>query len=423
MSRLSISLDGRRILGPDGKPFFYLADTAWELFHRLTLDEARHYLATRARQGFTAIQATLLAEFDGLRTPNPQGHVPFHDLDPYRPVEAYFADCDRIVEETARLGMYAAILPTWGDKWNSLWGEGPKVFHPETAFVYGAYVGRRYRDHPVIWVLGGDRPIHTAEQLETIRQMARGIRSASPDQLMTFHPPGGHSSAEYLHGEDWIDFHMLQTGHTGRDNPVGRMIQLDLARQPRKPSLDGEPNYEDHPVMAPGWKAMENEWFDAFDCRKQAWRSVLAGACGHTYGCHDVWQMWTPQRPRVNHVRTPWPEAIELPGANQMRYVRSLCERLAWDKLVADDSLFEGGAGVGGEQGAAARASDGSYALLYVPTPRPIRVNTRRLREPLTASWYDVVTGTSSSAAVASDGAYHPPSANDALLVLEHIRP
>ncbi|MFN4243648.1 MAG: DUF4038 domain-containing protein [Tepidisphaerales bacterium] len=418
MNRLRISADGRRILRPDGRPFFYLADTAWELFHRLTLDEARHYLTTRAGQGFTAVLATLLAEFDGLRTPNPQGHVPFHDLDPCRPNEAYFADCDRIIEETARLGMFAAVLPTWGDKWNSLWGEGPLVFNPENAFVYGAYIGRRYRDLPVIWVLGGDRPVQTARQLETLRQMARGIRSASPDQLTTFHPAGGHSSAEYVHGEDWLDFNMLQTGHTGRDNPVGRMIGLDLARLPRKPTLDGEPNYEDHPVMAPGWKAIDNEWFDAFDCRKQAWRSVLAGACGHTYGCHDVWQMWTPAHKPVNHVRTPWPEAIQLPGARQMAHVRSLCEQLAWERLVGDDSLFDGGPGSGAEQGAAARATDGSYGLLYLPVGRPVRVDTRRLREPLLASWYDPRTGALTATSAAPDGTYAPPTPEDWVLYL-----
>ncbi|MBO7108250.1 MAG: DUF4038 domain-containing protein, partial [Verrucomicrobia bacterium] len=32
----------------DGTPFFYLGDTAWELFHRLNHEEADLYLADRA---------------------------------------------------------------------------------------------------------------------------------------------------------------------------------------------------------------------------------------------------------------------------------------------------------------------------------------------------------------------------------------
>ena len=57
----------------DGTPFFYLGDTAWELFHRLTFDEAEHYLRDRAAKGFTVIQAVALAELDGLHTPNMRG--------------------------------------------------------------------------------------------------------------------------------------------------------------------------------------------------------------------------------------------------------------------------------------------------------------------------------------------------------------
>lgn len=93
-SSLRVSGDGRRLEHPDGTPFFYLADTAWELLHRLNREDTEHYLTTRASQGFTAVQTVILGERDGLRTPTPDGHVPFHDLDPSRPNEAYFAHVD-----------------------------------------------------------------------------------------------------------------------------------------------------------------------------------------------------------------------------------------------------------------------------------------------------------------------------------------
>ena len=56
---------GRYLQYADGRPFFYLGDTAWELFHRTTREEARLYLEDRARKGFTVIQAVCLAERDG----------------------------------------------------------------------------------------------------------------------------------------------------------------------------------------------------------------------------------------------------------------------------------------------------------------------------------------------------------------------
>ena len=50
---------GRYLAWEDGTPFFYLADTAWELFHRLTREEIAVYFTTRAAQGFDSVTAGL----------------------------------------------------------------------------------------------------------------------------------------------------------------------------------------------------------------------------------------------------------------------------------------------------------------------------------------------------------------------------
>ena len=66
------------IFGDGGWPaVFYLADTAWELFHRLTREEAVHYLDNRAALGYNAVQAVAIAELEGIETPNAYGHKPF----------------------------------------------------------------------------------------------------------------------------------------------------------------------------------------------------------------------------------------------------------------------------------------------------------------------------------------------------------
>ena len=68
--KLKVSDNNRYLITEDGQPFFYLADTAWELFHRCDREEAKLYLEKRASQGFNDIQAVALAELDGLNTPN-----------------------------------------------------------------------------------------------------------------------------------------------------------------------------------------------------------------------------------------------------------------------------------------------------------------------------------------------------------------
>lgn len=82
---LRISANNRFLVKADGAPFFYLGDTAWELFHRLNREEATRYLDNRARKGFTVIQAVALAELDGLNDPNPYGHRPLLENDPLKP--------------------------------------------------------------------------------------------------------------------------------------------------------------------------------------------------------------------------------------------------------------------------------------------------------------------------------------------------
>jgi hypothetical protein len=146
--RLRVSGDGRHLVTESGRPFFYLGDTAWELFHRLNREEAALYLENRARKGFRVIQCFALAELDGLKTPNAYGHLPLIDNDPVRPdvkegeANDYWDHVDFIVNKAAGLGLYLGLLPTWGDKWQSTrGGAGPVIFNVESARTYGRWLG------------------------------------------------------------------------------------------------------------------------------------------------------------------------------------------------------------------------------------------------------------------------------------------
>ena len=146
--------DNRRFLQTEsGAPFFWLGDTAWELFHRLTREEAELFLENRRRKGMNVIQAVALAEFDGLHTPNAYGDYALVDDDPTRPNEAYFGHVDFIVNLAAEKGLYIGLLPTWGDKVTAQWGAGPVIFTPENARSYGRWLGDRYRDRTNICLL------------------------------------------------------------------------------------------------------------------------------------------------------------------------------------------------------------------------------------------------------------------------------
>lgn len=363
-STLSVSENGRRLVHADGSPFFWLADTAWELFHRLDRDAVRTYLDDRTEKGFTVIQAVVLAELDGLNTPNPEGEIPLIDNDPTRPNEAYFEHVDYVVEQAEQRGLYVGMLPTWGDKFNKKWGVGPEIFTPETARSYGTFLGERYRNDPIVWILGGDRNPENEEDKAIIQAMAEGIQTGDLDRhLMTYHPQGGSQSWQWFHDEDWLDFNTFQSSHGAYDLPNYRTTREGFLLQPTKPVLDGEPRYEDHPV---NWDPNRG-WFDAFDVRQAAYWSVLSGALGHTYGNHNVWQMWTKDREPITSADTPWFEAIDQVGASHVGHLRRLFLSRPFLDMVPDQSILAGSAGTGGAHQRAARGSDGQYMIVYSP--------------------------------------------------------
>lgn len=400
MERIKVSNNGRYLVTASGDPFFWLGDTAWELFHRLTLEDAAHYFETRQAQGFNVVQAVILAETDGLNTPNAYGELPLIDHDPLKPNEAYFRTVDAMIDTAAARGLYVGVLPTWGDKVNRAWGVGPVIFDAANAEAYGVFLGARYgnRAH-VIWILGGDRDV-IADGVDTApvwRAMAEGIRRGAGDPtLMTFHPKGWQGSSAFFHGDDWLDVNMWQSGHGEVNAPNWEWISADWERTPHKPVLDGEPNYEDHGinVWAADWTP-EKGYFRDLDVRKQAYRSVFAGACGVTYGHHAVWQMFDTGRAPIFSPDRTWREALERPAAQQMIHLKRLMLSRSYLNRIPDQTLIVNNTDERALHVRATRAADGSWALVYIPPRRDlIRIDLDRMAQAeFQIGWFDPRTG------------------------------
>ncbi|WP_225442577.1 glycoside hydrolase family 140 protein [Paenibacillus lycopersici] len=427
MSLLKISDNKRFLTLEDGSPFFWLGDTAWELFHKLNREESDLYLRNRAERKFNVVQAVALAELDGVMSPNAYGRLPLLKnaqgvYDPSLPdtngADNYWTHVDYIVDRAAELGIYIALLPTWGDKYNVVWGKGPDIFTQENAQAFGRWLGERYRDRPnIVWVLGGDRPLQTARHFEIIRAMAAGLSEGDRgSHLITFHPPGDCSSSTPLHDEPWLAFNMIQSGHHDTIRKNYEEVAADYGKLPTKPTLDAEPCYEDHPI---NFNA-ENGYFDEKDVRIGAYYGVFSGAFGHTYGHHSIWSMTTEPGPYfIMH----WQDAIVRPGAAQMQHLRALIESYPFLERVPDQSLIA-------DQFAAANymvATRGQrYALVYSPNGIPFRVALGKIDgERVAAFWYDPRSG---ERAAAGEWANHgvqrvvPPSSGrdgDWVLILE----
>ena len=395
-AQLRVSKSQRYLETADGKPFFWLGDTAWELFHRLSREEADLYLKNRADKGFTVIQAVALAELDGLHTPNFYGELPLENDDPTKPREEYFQHVDYIIKKAEQLGLYIGLLPTWGDKlFKDSWGVGPEIFNANNAIAYGKWIGSRYKNQKnIIWILGGDRNPRNESDVTVWRAMAEGIAEGvggNDKALMTFHPQpnvvedGG--SSKWFHDDVWLDFNMFQTGHC-RENNLWDRIEVVYNRKPTKPVLDGETIYEDHPVC---FNANDLGYSNAYDVRKHAYIDVFAGAFGHTYGCHDVWQMYAPHRTPINGPHYPWYVALDLPGAMQMKYLRALIESRPFFDRVPDQTLITNALGAN-DHVQATRGND--YIFVYTSQGKSFTVNTSKIKgKEVIAYWYNPRNG------------------------------
>jgi hypothetical protein len=345
------------------------------------------------------IQAVALAEFDGLTEPNAYGSLPLTGSDPARPAVTpgadprkagqydYWDHVEFIVDEANRLGMYIGLLPCWGAWLDDGKPGANKVLNAGNAQSYGEFLGRRFGRKGIIWILGGDR---TADLTAGIwRALARGIAIGVTGKedyqglTMGFHPNGGGTSSRWFHEDAWLTVNMQQTGHGLAETvKCWERIAADYNKTPVKPVMDAEPLYEDHPLAF-----RSKDYGYSFDAhvRQRAWWDVFAGAFGHTYGDHSVWQMYTPQRKPINGPLYYWTEAIHRPGAAQMQYVRALVESRPFLSRVPDQSLI--GNALEGADHIAATRGDG-YLFVYSAQGRPFTVNLGKISGSRVKAWW-----------------------------------
>jgi len=455
LAQISVSKDGHYLIQKDGKPFFWLGDTDWELFHRLTREEAIQFLDNRKEQGFNVIQAVALAEFEGLRKPNRYGDYPLIDFDPTRwaitpgnnPGDNneydYWDHVDFVVAEAANRNMYIGLLPAWGDKVTPAWGDGPKIFDSLNAEIYAETIAKRYaKQWNIIWILGGDRPAVYTRKIdgkETAmddrpiwRAMARGIRKVmGPDVFITYHPSGGESTvtSAYLQQESWLSMNAMQSGHGAREADVWNWVERDYNLKPAKPTLDMEPCYEDHPVNPwDGKWTRQRGYFLAYDVRLRIYRGIFAGACGVTYGDHQVWQFLdtTLNKPiNIGDTIIGWKKALHSEAATQLRFLKKLMLSRPYLSRIPDQSLIVSDAGsTYVDYISATRDADGSYAMIHLPLNKEVKIDLSKITgSTKNIYWFDPRTGIAKKATLvhstASFSFIPPAEGKDWVLIID----
>ena len=391
--------ENHRYLKNGNTPFFWLGDTAWLLFARLRPEEARVYLKNRKEKGYTVIQATLIHEWpqknvdgaDALKNEN----YAAPDLD-----GGYWQRTEEIVSIAEELGLYVALLPTWGG--NVAHGH----LNKDNVDAYLDFLIERFGHRPnVLWLCGGD--VKGDAAFDMFCHIGSRLKKET-GKLTGFHPFGRTSSSLWFHDEEWLDFNMFQSGHRRYDqvvmsawddngkNPDNygednyRYVVRDLAREPKKPTVDGEPSYEQ---ILQGLHDRTQGYWQAEDTRRYAYWSVFAGSFGHTFGDNAIMQFYVKERDGAGSfgVWQEWDEALHNSGGMEMKHLKDLMERVDYQNGRPAQDLIVDGQEEKYDYVAAFAGEDFVYCYDYMY--HPFTVDLSGYTGTFEGYWTDPITG------------------------------
>jgi hypothetical protein len=134
----------------------------------------------------------------------------------------------------------------------------------------------------------------------------------------------------------------------------------------------------------------EYGWFDNFDTRQAAYWSMMSGACGHTYGNHNIWQMWQEDRPPISWARTNWRRALDYPGSSDVGLMKKFFESYPWQEMIPDQSIILNFNPRSGEYQVSMISKNQNIVFAYTPYGKPLKIDMDRLKpDQVIASWFN----------------------------------
>jgi len=321
---LQVSADRRHLEYGNGKPFFWLADTAWNGPLKASETDWEIYLADRSAKGFSAIQF-VATQWLGAAA-DAEGRPAYTNPARIQIEPAFFQRLDCRIDRINHFNLVAAPVLAWAATWN----QGSAHLNPGTSLkddqliVLIRYLVSRYGAHQVVWLLAGDGTYQGAEA-ERWRRIGRAALAGS-SRLATIHPSGRIWVDGEFDRESWYSFNGYQSGQWN-DAESSRWInrpRMEKDAERQRPTIDIEPCYEDHlPLDVPGAARI-----DARDVRRASYWSLLAGpVAGITYGAHGVWSWENFPAVPISHPKSGLQKHGETPSHFQAARASLTCER------------------------------------------------------------------------------------------------
>jgi hypothetical protein len=394
---LRVEAGKRFIVDAAGRPFFIHGDTPWSIEVQLTHGQIDTYLNDRASKGFTALLFQMMEHYFSSQNPpwrNVYGHDPFatttaNSCSWTSRVEMYWQTVDHIIAGARARGMACFITPAYlgfggGSGGSADQGWNGAVMNASAADLqnYGAFLANRYGPSGnVIWVMGGDYA-GTATERSKQWNIALGIRSVTPDAIITGHPMRSNAEAyPYWGGYTGFNLNSIYGGQGALEYSIAATA---YARSGPMPFFLIEADYD-------------GEGASLFEIRQQVYESLLSGACGHFFGNNPLWGFGEPHANSGYGPSYALANALNTTATQQMGHVKALFAAYAWEKLQpkTGTELVTSSLGSGSTRICPALASDGSFAMIWKPTSGSATINLSAIASArVRARFFDPVNGT-----------------------------
>lgn len=364
---LSISANARHLVDANGTPLFLLVDAAWSAVVNLTPTQITALIDDSAAKGFTGILVNAIENGYSNQSPlwrNVGGQDPFTTMSPVAWTSrnnSYWTILDYLVDYAKGKGLVVLIAPCYfglaagSDGWYVQMNAAADA----DLVNYGQFLGSRYTQGNVIWVWGGDYDGDATSRAKQ-RQILSGIRSVRTTDLNTFHSGPNAVSRDVVSQTDypslinWVYTYEFQSAW-----PFSETARAYAMSSPVTPTYFGEGSYENR------------DGADAKQLRRQSYSTWLAGAlAGVSMGNEPIWNSTSGYAAQFNST-----------GRIEQSYFAALVRSVQWWKLQpkTDSSLVTSSKGGTSSPVCPALASDGTFALIYVPAAQTVTVNTNAL--------------------------------------------
>jgi hypothetical protein len=392
---VKVSANHRYLVDQNNIPFLIAGDSPQGLMYRVSEAQAENYFDDRQAHGFNTagwIDVACAgrdypsniygATYDGIRpfTGFVRGGSDWRHYDLRKPNQTYFTRLDHIVELAAKHGILVFLDPMETAGWlTTLRNNGLAA-----DYAYGQYLGQRYRKFAnVAWMNGNDfSGWQNSRDNAAVKAVASGIKSTDPDHIQTieFNPPTGSS----LDDPAWRSMVSINGAYVY--GPTYIQMLYNYNQKPVMPVFLMEAHYD--------LEKVGNDYGTPPVLRREEYWTMLSGGRGQFYGNRYTWSF-----------DPGWQSNLDTEGVAQFMIWRQFFDSLPWWDLVPDQNhtvVTDGLGNYGTLQTrvsrsdfcTAARTSDGSLVVVYIPTPRTISINMASLKAPAVARWFDPTNGT-----------------------------